>query len=86
LHLLRDLGFGRKALEEMVSEEMRDLCTFLDTFDGQPVVNVGKELTISVVAALWRVIASEAPKRGDKAIEDLQALIHMFEATLFTLN
>ncbi|EEC06335.1 cytochrome P450, putative [Ixodes scapularis] len=36
LHVLRDLGFGRKSMEQHIKEEVAQLCDVLQSWDGQP--------------------------------------------------
>ncbi|CAN8032591.1 unnamed protein product, partial [Ixodes persulcatus] len=36
LHVLRDLGFGRKSMEEHIKEEISQLCDVLRSWDGKP--------------------------------------------------
>ncbi|XP_042146406.1 cytochrome P450 18a1-like [Ixodes scapularis] len=36
LHVLRDLGFGRKSMEQHITEEVAQLCDVLQSWGGQP--------------------------------------------------
>ncbi len=61
---LRDFGFGRLAMEEILSEEVSELLRDFESLGGRP-IDAMSDLTISVVSSLWRIVAGERLSRKD---------------------
>ncbi len=57
LHTLRNLGFGRKSMEDGILEEAVDLCGHLESLEGSP-VDMGTEFNLSTLSVLWRLVGS----------------------------
>ena len=75
LHIFRDFGFGKNALEEMVEEEVDNLIQYIDDNWIDTPLNVSQFFNISVLAALWRVISGESLKIGDPNLQQLVTTI-----------
>ena len=75
LHILKDFGFGKTALEDIIEEEVDNLINHIDkNFLNQP-IDVDTFFNIAVVASLWRVISGEVLKIGDQKLEYVLILI-----------
>ena len=80
LHTLRDLGFGKSKMEEVIEEQVEYFCKqILEKSNGQP-IDISGKFNIAVVNALWTLLTSEQmtyddpiPKRINQAIAKLEA-------------
>ena len=69
LHILKDFGYGKAALENIIEEEVDNLINHIDTnFLNEP-LDVDTFFNIAVIASLWRVISGEVLKVGDPKLE-----------------
>ncbi len=75
LHTLKNLGFGKKSMEDVVVEEVTILCEHLETLKGKP-VNMRNEFNISILSTLWQILSNE---RLDRDNEDLKELVKMID-------
>nr|QTW43683.1 CYP3075/3034-out [Eurytemora affinis] len=55
---LKDFGFGKSSMEEMIQHEALKLCTHLHKTSGQP-TQLDSYLNISIVNALWKILVGE---------------------------
>ncbi|XP_023347481.1 cytochrome P450 2C15 [Eurytemora carolleeae] len=55
---LKDFGFGKSSMEEMIQHEALKLCTYLHKTSGQP-THLDSYLNISIVNALWKILVGE---------------------------
>ena len=56
LHILRDLGFGKSNVEDIVEEEIDNLFQYIDNHWTNMSLDVSQFFNISVLASLWRII------------------------------
>ena len=69
LHILRNFGFGKAALEDIIEEEIDNLFEHIDqNYLNQP-VEVSRFFHIAVLSSLWRIISGEHLKVGDPKLE-----------------
>ena len=69
LHILRNFGFGKAALEDIIEEEIDNLIEHIDqNYLNQP-VEVSRFFNIAVLSSLWRIISGEHLKVGDPKLE-----------------
>lgn len=71
LHTLRDLGFGKNSLEEIIEEEIDNLTHHIDAHCLNTPVDVRRFFNIAVLASLWRIVSGECLKIGDPKLEKL---------------
>ncbi len=77
LHALRDLGFGKNSTEELAIEEAGDLCSFLESTNGQP-IDIRNKFNIAILNALWRISTSEKLPYDDPRLNKLLKLLDDF--------
>lgn len=75
LHTLRDFGFGKGVLEDIIEEEIDNLIHHIDNHCLDQPVDVRKFFNISVLASLWRIISGECLKIGDPKLETLVGVV-----------
>ena len=79
LHSLKDLGFGKNSLEDIVEEEINNLLEHIDNHYLNQPIDVISFFHVSVLASLWRIISGEHLKMGDAKLENL---LHMVQAII----
>jgi cytochrome P450 len=68
---LRNFGYGKAALEDIIEEEIDNLIEHIDqNYLNQP-VEVSRFFNIAVLSSLWRIISGEHLKVGDPKLEHL---------------
>nr|AKH03502.1 cytochrome P450 3036B1 [Paracyclopina nana] len=70
LRRLRDFGMGKSSMEELIQEEIRQLCQKLDKQLNQP-LKVDLTYNLSVVNALWTVITGSRLSLDDPKLIEL---------------
>ncbi len=77
LHTLRDLGFGKKSMENMIAEEVQDLCKRLEKSNGQP-INIRLDFNLAVINSLWAIATSERLDSDDPKIMQVVDMLDRF--------
>jgi len=67
---LRDFGFGRASMEDMILEEAKELCDWLKKQKGEP-VELNRRFSLAVVNSLWRILTGERHEHDDKALLEI---------------
>jgi hypothetical protein len=71
LTTLRDFGFGKKALEDTVDEEVDDLLEYIDNHYANTPLDVRQFFNIAVLGSLWRIISGERLRKDDPKLIEL---------------
>ena len=71
LHTLKDFGYGKNILEEIIDEETGNLINYIDNNCLNKPINIENFFNVAVLAALWRIISGESLKIGDPKLEFL---------------
>ncbi len=77
LHTLRDLGFGKGTMEDLISDEVKELCSHFEKENSMP-IDVRFGFQVSVLNSLWRIISNETLEYDDPKILKLIALMDSF--------
>ena len=70
LRNLRDFGFGKSSMEEIFLEEVGKLISYLAPLEGEP-INLAGAFNLSIVNALWSIIAGERLQLDDPNLKRL---------------
>jgi len=70
MRTLRDFGFGKTSMEEMILDEAQELCDWLKLQGGKP-VELYRRFSLAVVNSLWRIITGERYDHQDEALVDI---------------
>ena len=71
LHIFRDFGIGKTAIEDIIEEEVDNLLHHIDeNFLNKP-IDVQNFFNVSIFGSLWRIISGERLKIGDPKLEHL---------------
>ncbi len=65
LRTLRNFGFGKAGMEEMIAEEVEALCAHLEERGGE-YVQMGRFFNRSALSAVWRVLTGEEDLDRDR--------------------
>ena len=71
LHILRNFGFGKNIMEEMIDDEVNKLLQFVDDQWIDTPLDVSRFFSITVLASLWRIISGESLQMDDPKLIDL---------------
>jgi len=78
LHILRDLGYGKTIIEDIIEEEIDELMEHIDNHWLDTPLDVAQFFNVSVVASLWRIISGEKLKIDDPKLQKLLANLRNF--------
>ncbi len=56
LRNLRDFGFGKSSMEEIIHDEVTKLCQLLERIGKEP-LDLSGTFNVSIVNSLWSIIA-----------------------------
>ena len=90
LRTLRDLGFGRRTIEEIVDREIDEITNKLGNCTGQDQL-LGNDFSIPVINVLWQLVAgyrfNEDHSRGRNVINNIEKLLkNWFSLEAFPLS
>ena len=75
LRTLRDFGFGRKGMESLIMDEVKELVEWIGKQNGKP-LNLQRRYSLAVVNALWTILAGDRYEHDDeklhKILEELE--------------
>ena len=71
---LRDFGFGKTSMEQMILDEAMELIEGLKRDSGKPVITQNR-FNIAVLNALWTIISGERLRHDDPELQDIIATI-----------
>ena len=71
LHVLRDLGYGKTTLEDIIEEEIEKLMQHIDDNWLDTPLDISEFFNISFLASLWRIISGEQLKIDDPKLKKL---------------
>ncbi len=74
LHNLRNLGFGKNLMEDLILEEVSKLCLNLETFDGKP-IQVKQIFNMAVVNSLWHIVAGARFSYDDVKLKEIIGMV-----------
>lgn len=74
LKTLRDFGFGKKSLESLIHNEVKELVTTLLQLHGKP-FEPEDAFNLSVVNSLWTIITGRRFKNDDKKFRYIVKLL-----------
>ena len=81
LRTLRDLGFGRRTIEEIVNKEIDEIINKLGSCLGQDYL-LGSDFNIPVINVLWQLVAGyrfeEGDRRGRQVISNIEKIFRSF--------
>ena len=82
---LRDFGFGRSSMEEIIRVEFDDLAEKFRLSKGKEDINVHMLFNVSVINVLWSIISGSRFDMNNpeavKRMEDMDSLFKAFEPT-----
>ncbi|TRY63592.1 hypothetical protein TCAL_08284 [Tigriopus californicus] len=78
LRTLRDFGFGKLKMEEVIDEQVNQLCSALEGIRGQP-MSVFGVFNTSVVNALWTITTGQGVCANDPRIQRITQLLNEFD-------
>ena len=77
LHILRDLGYGKNTMKEMIDSEANNLIQHIEDQWINTPLEVSKFFNISVLSSLWRMISGESLKVNDPKLTKLCKLVEI---------
>ena len=81
LKTLRDLGFGRRTIEELVDREIDEITSKLASHTGQDFL-LGSDFSIPVINVLWQLVASyrfdEKMSQDRDIVNDIERILESF--------
>ena len=78
---LKDFGFGKSSLENLLDEEVTNLCNYLkeESNNGAIAINMMQPLKLVIISILWTILFGEQQDLRDPKLADL---IHLIDAGL----
>ena len=75
LHVLRDFGFGKNTMEEMIDDELNKLVLYIDDQWLDSPLDVSQFFNISVLSSLWRIISGESLEIHDSKLSNICKMV-----------
>ncbi len=70
LHNLRNLGFGKFSMEDLVMEEVVKLNNHLECFNGEP-ISAKRFFNMAVINSLWHIVAGSKLEYDDEKLHKI---------------
>ena len=77
LHILRDFGYGKNTMNEMIDGEVNNLIQHIEDQWINTPLEVSQFFNISVLSSLWRMISGESLKINDAKLTKLCKLVEI---------
>ena len=74
LRHLRDFGFGKSSMENMILDEVHELLEGMKKDAGKPVMTQNR-FNIAVLNALWTITSGQRLKQDDPELQEIMAAI-----------
>ena len=74
LRTLRDFGFGKRSIEHIIMEEVRELSSQMAKSSGQP-FKTQLFFNPAVFNVIWSVVAGQRYSYDDPKLNELQSLV-----------
>ena len=71
LHILRDFGLGKNAMEDIIEQEIDTMLQHIDDHWINSPLDVSEFFNIPVLSSLWKIISGESLKMGDPKLTEL---------------
>ena len=71
LKTLRDFGFGKKCMEDVIMSEVQKLGSLLSNDSKNDSTSLVQSLSVSVVNSIWTILTGEKISHGDKTVRDI---------------
>ena len=78
LQILRDFGYGKNVMEDIIEEEIDNLTHHIDNNWLNMPLDVARFFNITSVASLWRITSGESLKIGDPKLDELMICLQRF--------
>jgi hypothetical protein len=70
LKSLRDFGFGKRSMEVLVQDEVKDLIEAFKKLEGKP-MSTQHKFNAAVLNALWSIVTGKRHAQDDPVLGDL---------------
>ena len=77
LHILRDFGYGKNTMKEMIDDEVNNLIRHIDDHWINTPLNISQFFQISILSSLWRIISGESLNINDAKLTKLCKLVEI---------
>ncbi len=74
LHILRDLGFGKGNMEELIKDEVEQLCLNLERKEGEA-MDVRHRFNVAVLNSLWKITTNEKLKYEEPKLRKILTVL-----------
>lgn len=74
LRNLRDFGFGKTSMEEMIMDEVKELIQGIKQDSGRPILTQNR-FNIAVLNALWTITTGNRFKQDDPELKEVLAIL-----------
>jgi len=86
LKTLRDFGFGKSTMEELINEEISKAMDFLREVAGPKPVQLFSKFNIFIVNSLWALISGESLDYADPKLQNLILKINAMMTSVSTIG
>lgn len=70
LRHLRDFGFGKNSMEQLIMEEVREIVDWMKKEEGHP-LEVNRKFSLAVLNSLWMILSGKRFDQHDTTLNDL---------------
>ncbi|ODN00933.1 Farnesoate epoxidase [Orchesella cincta] len=73
LRQLRDFGFGKSTMEQLILDEVKETIDLLKSSSAKPISNIKEIFQVSVINSLWTIVANERFNHDDPRLLSMMA-------------
>lgn len=68
---MRDFGFGKNTMENLIMDSAQELIEWIRNEDGHPLQTLQTRLSLAVLSSLWTIVSGQQFSQSDPKLTEL---------------